>query len=438
MKNQSRIPPGSNSPSGKASPAKGLTGKVRVAVVIPRYYPIFGGAETQCRLLNKYLLASGEVEIPFLATHYLEKTLTKVEYVDGICVHRIGRPGISRWASYGFLLSLFLFLWRRRRTFDIVHCHATGVCGLTVSLLGKLTRKIVVLKISSNGELLTGFAKRTGLKQMITARIKTVLAGITVKTAYIVALNEEGLTEAQQAGARNVVTIPNGVDSREYYPLPPDRRKLLRQAYGFGVYETVLLFVGRFTRSKGMEILLDAFQSLKKDAKLDNVHLCLAGSGTLQQEASDELLSERRKKDYDERIHVLEPKIPAVEYYQMADVFVFPSRREGLPNVVLEALACGLPCVLSDISPHLELAAKNPLADIRTFSSGSADELGCCIREALKDVMNRPQKTLPVHLENQFTMEDVSGKYVALYRHLTAGWGIQVRSKNNIADKKIC
>ena len=47
--------------------------KIRVAQVIPRYFPIFGGAETQCRLLVHHLLATGEVEIPFLVTGRVER-----------------------------------------------------------------------------------------------------------------------------------------------------------------------------------------------------------------------------------------------------------------------------------------------------------------------------------------------------------------------------
>ena len=83
---------------------------IRVAVFIPRYFPIFGGAENQAKLLNRELIASKKVTIPFLLTHRLNKELEKKVVIDEIKVHRLGLPGMGLWSSLSFLLTSVLFL----------------------------------------------------------------------------------------------------------------------------------------------------------------------------------------------------------------------------------------------------------------------------------------------------------------------------------------
>lgn len=100
---------------------------IRVAVFIPRYFPIFGGAENQAKLLNRELIASKKVTIPFLLTHRLNKELEKKVVIDEIKVHRLGLPGMGLWSSLSFLLTSVLFLLIHHRKLDVIHSHASSV-----------------------------------------------------------------------------------------------------------------------------------------------------------------------------------------------------------------------------------------------------------------------------------------------------------------------
>lgn len=393
-----------------------MADKVRVAHVIPRYYPIFGGAETQCRLLVQHLRTANNLEVPFLLTGRVERGYAEQEQIDEVCVYRLGVPGIGKWQWYCFYLAASWFLMRRRGEFDVIHCHATSTMGFSMTVTGALLRKPVVLKLSTNGELLGDPVNSTGIRARIKSRLRTAMAGYLARRARIVALNRQGASEVEAAAPGRSVTIPNGIDRNQYHPLDPSARTALRAASGFSERDIVLLFVGRFVARKGIDVLLSAFERLKSDTRLNLVHLCLAGGGELQTDAIN-VLEAADTRSVNSRIHILAPKIPAVEYYQMADVFVFPSQREGLPNVVLEALAIGLPCILSDIDPHVELKETNPEADIRLFRSGDAEHLACTVQAAFESI-DLPVATGPqvVCLAETYRIERVAHEYGRLYR----------------------
>jgi glycosyltransferase involved in cell wall biosynthesis len=393
-----------------------MADKIRVAHVIPRYFPVFGGAETQCRLLVRHLLATGEVEIPFLVTGRIELRNARIEQIDDVKVYRLGSAGVGRWQWYWFYIVSSWFLIRHRKDYDIIHCHATSVMGLAMTITGKLARKPVILKLSSNGELLVEVGEMGGKSSLRGLRsvLRKWLASFLATHATIVALNREGGREVEAAFAGRSIVIPNGVDDNQFRPLDPKTRQELRSSYGFCAEDSVLLFVGRFVAEKGINTLLEAFNQLASKSGFENVHLCLAGGGRLQENAVAGLVDTDVNRQ--RRIHVLPPKIPAVEYYQMADLFVSPSQREGLPNVVLEALAVGLPCVLSDIDPHIELMETNPKASIRLFSTDSVELLYGTLRSAFDlDSCRIPSRLDESSLASIYRIENVTCRYLGLY-----------------------
>src|SRR6267143_1201843 len=185
--------------------------KLRVAVVIPRYAPVFGGAENQCRSLNRSLIASGMVEIPFLLTCRPGRDFRRRELIDAVRVRRLGRPGLSRLSRHSFHLITFLYLLLRAGRYDIIHCHATDIISFIVTLVGKITGKPVILKLSSSGEFQHGFSYGKLRATRFSAPFEWVRARVmrfTAINAHIVALNRKGLHELQQVGAKRPVVLP--------------------------------------------------------------------------------------------------------------------------------------------------------------------------------------------------------------------------------------
>ncbi|GAI87397.1 unnamed protein product [marine sediment metagenome] len=136
--------------------------------------------------------------------------------------------------------------------------------------------------------------------------------------------------------------IPCGFSEKEFYPMD---KKECRFKLSLKVNKRILLFIGNLVAIKGVDILIEAFKIVR--GKNDNVELIIIGEGpdktALERQACDRMV--------DKMLHFLGRKdhneIPF--YINSADVVVLPSRDEGRPVIVLEALACGRPLVASKV-----------------------------------------------------------------------------------------
>jgi glycosyltransferase involved in cell wall biosynthesis len=153
--------------------------------------------------------------------------------------------------------------------------------------------------------------------------------------------------------------VPNGVDLQRFRSLDPvaDKRAA-RSALGISTTADLVLFVGSIIRRKGVDLLLDAFAQVAETNPLAELILVGPGdsSGTADGRAFQIRIEELvRRSGAADRIH-FKGHVPSADtYIRAADVFVLPSRREGMGNVVLEAMATGVPTVLT---PYLGLPAE--------------------------------------------------------------------------------
>ena len=165
--------------------------------------------------------------------------------------------------------------------------------------------------------------------------------------------------------------IPYGVDTARFSP-DPGRRRIWRERLGIGEDAPVLLGVGRMAAKKGFGVLAAALPRLLP--ALPELHVVLAGGGDLLPELAAATAPWR------ERVHlpgaVLRDTLP--DLYRAADLFVLPAVHDekgnvdGLPNVILEAMASGLPVVASGISGiplAVEDGASGLLGEMITFKN---------------------------------------------------------------------
>ena len=138
--------------------------------------------------------------------------------------------------------------------------------------------------------------------------------------------------------------IPRSKMARIYNPVDIDMARCLAEA-GDNPYRGKgphLVAAGRLSREKGADVLLDAMPRVR--AAIPDADLTLLGDGPLK----PELLAQRERLGLDEAVHLVGFQSNPYPYFKHADLFVLPSRFEGLPLVVLEALAVGTPVVASD------------------------------------------------------------------------------------------
>jgi len=147
--------------------------------------------------------------------------------------------------------------------------------------------------------------------------------------------------------ADRIARIPHGVDLERFRPASPAERAALRERLRLPAAATLLTYTGRLLRGKGLDVLLDAFDRLAP--RFPAAQLLLVGSGAGQSlSVEDELRARVAASPWGSRVTFTGRVDTVADYLRASDVFVFPSLFEALGISLVEAAACGLPCVASD------------------------------------------------------------------------------------------
>jgi glycosyltransferase involved in cell wall biosynthesis len=146
-----------------------------------------------------------------------------------------------------------------------------------------------------------------------------------------------------------IEVVPRGRDPAQLGRRDPQRRAAARRGLGVGDDEQIVLGVGRHEYQKAFDVLIRAFASVHAD--LPSTRLLIAGRDGAATEALHSLID----RDLGDSVAFLGTRADVPELLCTADVFAFPSRWEGLPGGVLEAMALEVPIVASDIAPVREV-----------------------------------------------------------------------------------
>ena len=134
---------------------------------------------------------------------------------------------------------------------------------------------------------------------------------------------------------KRVVKIPNSVDTKQFKPMKIKRSKKKR-----------VVFIGRFNRIKNLSGLIEAFSDISH-----NKELVLVGNG----EDRETLENQAKKLRVNLIFRGVVPREQIPIELNKSDVFILPSFSEGQPKVLLEAMSCGLPCIVSNIPSLKEI-----------------------------------------------------------------------------------
>jgi glycosyltransferase involved in cell wall biosynthesis len=269
----------------------------------------------------------------------------------------------------------------RRRRFDVVHAHwivpngvaAAGALRGGGSGSGGRARPAMAIGLHGSDVFL---AERRGVRR---------LARWALGRADLLTGSSPELVERMCAlgfpAARSRV-IPYGVDTARFSP-DRERRRLWRERLGIGDDATLLLGVGRMAAKKGFGVLAAALPPLL--GALPGLHVVLAGDGDLLPGLA------KATEPWRARVHlpgaVLRDTLP--DLYRAADLFVLPAVHDergnvdGLPNVILEAMASGLPVVASGIS-GIPLAVEDGASGLLVPEMDAA-ALGAALLRLLED-----------------------------------------------------
>ncbi len=199
-------------------------------------------------------------------------------------------------------------------------------------------------------------ARRVGGCRVVAARrsvpkergVQRMLAEIVVQAADRVVVNAEMLRPTGRAGGRTDV-IPSGVDTERFQPRTD--RLAGRARLGFPAGGTLIGTVGRLEPRKGTATLIAALARLRANAR--DVKLVVVGDGPLR----TELAADAERLDVAAHVQLLGDRTDVRDVVAALDVFVLPSRTEGMSNALLEAMATALPVVATAVGGTPEVVA---------------------------------------------------------------------------------
>jgi len=288
-----------------------------------------------------------------------------------------------------------------RYDFDLIDSHWLYPDGFGAMLLGRRLGKPVVL--SGRGTDVNEYCFRWPHRFFA----RRALRGATHLVAVSRPLKEKMI--AAGAPADRIMVVHNGVDREVFHPAG---RQVARGELGLPAKQIVLVSVGALLEAKGFQHLVAGMARLPAETP---THLYIAGPGSY----GAELKRVAEASGVGDRLTLLGflRQDELARWYQAADFFCFGSLREGCPNVVIEALACGTPVLSTPVGAVPDLIEDERCGLL--FAAGSPGAFARALGDALSRKWDR------AHIAERGgrrSWDDVASEVHALFKRVLAGW----------------
>jgi len=365
---------------------------------IYNFFPREGGAEKFVRVLARNIRSGGES--PLVATLQLNKNWKRKEVVDGMRVYRIpvlrlfGVNKMGKIGKWFYGIGVCIFLLRKAKEYSVFHANGCTFFSFVGVFVSHILKKKVVLTVHGNWD-------SQELKRISGKRICRRLLYFN----RVVSVNRKIFNDLRTMGFDNkkLLRIYNGVDTREYFNEP-------KETNSPGTKQ--IIFIGGLRPVKNVDLLIKTISVVRK--RRGDIRLTIVGSGPLE----NDLKALTRKIGGEHYINFAGRQGNVIPFLRSADIFVLPSREEGMSIALLEAMASGLPCVASNVDGNREVIkhGENGLL----FEPNKIEDLGQLITIILdhpeygKNLGKNARKTV----EQRFSLETMAKKYVNCYSSL--------------------
>jgi O-antigen/teichoic acid export membrane protein/glycosyltransferase involved in cell wall biosynthesis len=364
-------------------------GMPRVCFLLESYHPVVGGMESQARTLVEDFAGRG-VRV-MVVTRRSHQQLKRREEIGGVAICRVGPVGdgqLRRWALLFTCLPILLYHYR---SYDLLHVMGFRVLGVPALLVAWLFHKKTILRAETNGEF-SGAFFTPGLARLHLSlssrplRLLLDLRNRLLRTAdRYVSISSQITAELRGGGvpAERIEELPNAVDVQRFHPVSAEHKAALRKRLGLPMDRPVLAFSGRLVSFKGVPQLLEVWQAMVRDGRR-GLLLLIGGGGSDLHNCEPQLRAEVLQNGLMHHVHFTGDVSNVHEYLQAADLFAFPTAEEAFGIALVEAMACALPVVTTQVGGLRDIVRHGENGWV--VAAGDTGQL----RQALEHLLDHP------------------------------------------------
>jgi glycosyltransferase involved in cell wall biosynthesis len=368
-----------------APPARMSSRPTSFLLICYSYPPVLGGSEIEAQRVCSALIRRGHKALVLCAGGAPLPPLKAWVDPAGVPVRILTRRAAWPWKDLLFAFRVPWLMWRERRNYQIAYFLMQGLQLITGLPVARALGKPIVMKIPGSSVIPL-------MERSLAGRLE--LRWLRKWAARILILNEGMSQEAVASGFPPEMTtwMPNPVDTDEFRPATTREKSELRLRYSIPEMDVVAVYVGRLAPEKGLQELVGGFAQAARC--LPAARLILVGDGPSRGDI--EALVHRLGVENLVRFagRVKPSEVPC--WLRASDVFCLTSPNEGFSCALVEAMAVGLPSVVSRIPGNVQLVEDGvhghtaPLEQEAAVAEGMAHLLGdACARSRMGKAARR-------------------------------------------------
>lgn len=280
-------------------------------------------------------------------------------------------PGIFKsWDGFFMALGSLSTLIKLKKEFNIIDAHFAYPDGYAATLLGKWLK--IPVSITLRGT-------EVPLSKIPARKAKMLIALSHAARVFSVSDSLKQLVVSLGADENKIRVVGNGIDIKKFYPL--DKMEM-REKFNIPANVKVLISVGGLVDRKGFHRVIDVLPKLVAKYP-DLIYLIVGGAsaeGNIQKQLEEQV--SRLKLEKNVRFLGTYSSEKLKEPLSAADLFVLATANEGWANVFLEAMACGLPVITTDVGGNKEVVCDSNFGTITPF--GNSESLLTALRNGLE------------------------------------------------------
>jgi len=347
-----------------------------------------------------------------ILTTAVDTSLPRHAIVEGVPVTRIPVDVTSTLSKLRAARRMLVELVRLARRSDLVHVHGFSTKNVLVTAVARALGNPIVLSLHTSGFDEPPAIRRQGALAWWSFTAADLY--LSVSPVLVDACVAAGLP------ADRIRLVPNGIDTERFAPATAVERQDARRQLLLADDRPVIVFVGFFSRDKQPRVLFDAWLRLRGDHGIETTLVFVGATSSAYFEV-DATLADQMRADAEllgvsERVVFAGVSHDVPAYLRAADLFALPSRREGLPVALLEAMSCGLPCVASRLPGATDEVISDgengrlvPVGDVEAFAGAMADLLRDRLRASAMGAAARAT------IERLYASADVADRWLSAY-----------------------